>query len=117
MKKSINILPPQVIINFFAKHELPPCVAEYRFHETRRWRFDFCFVDYRLAIERNGGVWLNGRHNRGTGYLKDLEKLNAAVCAGFYVMQFTPQQITTIEAISTIKTALENIKLANRFKY
>ena len=33
----------------------------------------------------NGGVWKRGRHNRGTGYIKDLEKLNAAQILGWIV--------------------------------
>lgn len=101
----------QIILNYFAAHKLPPCVAEYRFHPVRRWRFDFVFLDYKLAIEQNGGAWINGRHNRGAGYLADMEKLNAAACLGYHVLQFTPQQIKTIEAINVIKAVLEQKKL------
>lgn len=45
---------------------LPAPVAEYRFHETRKWRFDHAWPDRKLALEIDGGVWQNGggRHNR-----------------------------------------------------
>ena len=39
-----------------AAFSLPPPVAEHRFHETRRWRFDFAWPDHRVALEIAGGV-------------------------------------------------------------
>ncbi|EPP5336614.1 hypothetical protein ACUSRM_000689 [Vibrio alginolyticus] len=36
------------------KLEVP--MSEYRFHETRRWRFDFAYPDQQLAIEVEGGT-------------------------------------------------------------
>ncbi|MCC6475013.1 MAG: hypothetical protein IT514_14870, partial [Burkholderiales bacterium] len=57
-----------------AAFSLPPPVAEHRFHETRRWRFDWAWPDHRVAIEIEGGVWTAGRHTRGQGFLADIEK-------------------------------------------
>jgi hypothetical protein len=51
-----------------------------------------------MAVEINGGVWTGGRHIRGVGYQKDLEKLNLAQAAGWRVFQFTPQQFKNGEA-------------------
>jgi len=79
---------------------------EFRFHPHRRWRFDFAYPEYKVAIEVNGGVWSRGRHTRGKGYLGDLEKLNAAQILGWIVLQFTPQQMGTWEAKETIGAAL-----------
>lgn len=69
-------------------------VKEYRFHPVRRWRFDYCIPDLKIAIEIDGGVWLDGggRHNRGQGYINDMEKLNAAASLGWLILRFTPQQ-------------------------
>ena len=38
------------------KLEVP--MSEYRFHETRRWRFDFAYPEQLLAIEVEGGTVL-----------------------------------------------------------
>jgi len=62
--------------------DLPLPVAEYRFDKTRRWRFDFAWPEKKIALEVEGGCWIRGRHNRGSGYLKDLEKYNAAAAQG-----------------------------------
>lgn len=66
---------------------------EYQFHWERKWRFDWAFPLSRVAVEVNGGVWTGGRHNRGAGYLGDLEKLNTAMAMGWRVLQFTPSQL------------------------
>lgn len=76
----------------------PSWVAEYRFHATRRWRFDFARPDIKLAIEIDGGVWTGGRHSRGAGQVKDMEKGNAAIMEGWQVLHFTPQQVCNGEA-------------------
>lgn len=67
-------------------------IEEYKFHPSRRWRFDFCHPDKKIAVEINGGVWAYGRHNRAASYIKDMEKLNAAQMQGWRVFQYTPQQ-------------------------
>lgn len=71
-------------------------VAEYKFHPTRKWRFDYVLRNAPIALELNGGAWqrnsngtTGGRHTHGSGYAKDLEKLNHAQLQGFIVFQFT----------------------------
>jgi very-short-patch-repair endonuclease len=68
--------------------DLPEPVAEYRFHAERRWRFDFAWPERKVAVEIDGGIWVHGRHNRASGYLADLEKLNAAAEAGWRVLRY-----------------------------
>jgi hypothetical protein len=69
-------------------------VAEYRFHDTRKWRFDMACPTRKLAIEIDGGVWSGGRHSGGAGQIGDMEKLNTAAILGWRVLRFTPQQTT-----------------------
>ena len=64
-------------------------VKEYRFHEQRKWRFDYCIPDYKIAIEIEGAVFQNGRHTRGKGYTADCEKYNAAVLLGYKILRYT----------------------------
>lgn len=69
--------------------------TEYRFHPTRRWRFDFAWPDDKVAVEIEGGVWTRGRHTRPTGYMGDLEKYNEAVKLGWKVLRYTPSMLSS----------------------
>lgn len=82
-------------------------VAEHRFHATRMWRFDYAIPSHRIAIEIDGGVWQQGRHNRPKGYIADLDKFNHAAAEGWRVLKFTPQQKFTTKALRLIKKAIE----------
>nr|WP_319537246.1 hypothetical protein [uncultured Vibrio sp.] len=79
---------------------------EYRFHETRRWRFDFAYPEQQLAVEVEGGTWAGGRHTRGSGYEKDCEKYNEAALRGWSVLRFTGSMIKSGRAVETLKEAL-----------
>jgi len=93
----------------FAAQELGcQVVAEYRFHPKRLWRFDYALPQFRIAIEIDGGVWTQGRHTRGAGWLKDSEKLNTAAVMGWRMLRFTPDQKFTNKTIETIKAAMNN---------
>lgn len=70
-------------------HEHAGWVPEFRFHETRRWRFDYAHPVLRIALEVEGGVWSGGRHTRGAGFLGDIEKYNTATAAGWSVFRCT----------------------------
>lgn len=66
---------------------------EYKFHPTRKWRFDFCLVAEKIAIELEGGIFIKGRHVRGVGYQKDCEKYRAAVLLGWRVLRYTTNEV------------------------
>ena len=83
------------------------CVREYRFHEKRRWRFDYAIPAHKIAIEIDGGVWVLGRHNRPQGYIADLEKFNEAAANGWLVLKFTPQQQYSIKTIALLQRAIK----------
>jgi len=79
---------------------------EFRFHPKRRWRFDVAFEFNKIAVEIDGAVWTQGRHTRGSGYIKDMEKLNAAAELGWRVFRYTPQMVESGEAIKQLKRVL-----------
>lgn len=85
---------------------LPTPVAEYRFHETRKWRFDWAFVVARLAVEVEGGAFVNGRHTRGVGFVKDTEKYAEALILGWRVLRVTPKQIADGTALTWVDRIL-----------
>lgn len=80
---------------------------ELKFYGTRRWKFDFALPDRMTAIEIEGGAFTRGRHTRGVGFIKDMEKYNHAALLGWKVLRFTPQQVLSGEAIAFIKQVLD----------
>ena len=95
-----------VVLAFFAECGLPEPVPEYRFDPDRKWRFDFCFVASKLAVECDGGLFVNGAHVRGAALLKDHEKKNRAATMGFRILYCTPQNLCTTDFAEMIKIAL-----------
>ena len=90
---------------------LPEPIPEFRFQPPRRWRFDWAWPDIKLAIEQEGGVWIQGRHSRGVGMVADMEKYNSAAIAGWRVLRFTPKQMSNGEALVLCRKAIGVEKL------
>lgn len=67
-------------------------VTELKFHEKRRFRFDFAIPAEKIAIEYEGisvGKGGKSRHTSITGYTRDCEKYNLAAVDGWRVLRFT----------------------------
>ena len=47
--------------------KLPPFEREFRFASPRRWRFDFCWPERKVAVEIEGLTPDSGRHQRVRG--------------------------------------------------
>lgn len=82
---------------------------EHRFHPTRKWRFDFAIPKIGLAIEVEGGLYINGRHNRGEGYENDLEKYDEAMRLGWTVYRCGPRMINNGKALETIEILINQL--------
>ncbi len=69
---------------------MPPALPEFRFDEKRFWRFDRAWPDHKVAVEIEGGLWMKnkGAHSHPTNIIRDIEKGNAAVLAGWTVLRF-----------------------------
>jgi hypothetical protein len=61
----------------------------------------------KIAVEIDGGVFIGGRHTRGTGFVRDMEKLNLAGLLGYRVFRFTPQQLRSGEMHEFLTKVLE----------
>lgn len=86
---------------------LPMPEREYRFHPVRRWRFDYCWPDERLAVEIEGGTWQGGRHSRGAGYAQDAEKGNTALAMGYRLLRYTPGMLKDgPDIVAVVRTLL-----------
>lgn len=64
-------------------------VEEYKFCDTRKFRFDFAIPEKRIAIEFEGLMSKKSRHTTVTGYSKDCEKYNLATTLGWRVLRYT----------------------------
>ena len=97
-----------------ANFGLPPAESEFAFakDEGRKWRFDYCWPEYHVALEQEGGVWIGGRHTSGSGFLKDIEKYNAAAVRGWLVIRCTPATLFAEATFDTIKKAIKARKAA-----
>lgn len=60
---------------------------EYKFHPTRRWRFDFAWPGRFIALEVEGGIYSRGRHLTPKGFIGDCEKYNQAALMGWRVFR------------------------------
>lgn len=81
-------------------------VPELRFAPPRRWRIDVALPEHKLAVEIDGAVWRNGRHSRGSGVVKDMEKYAALAAHGWRVIRCTPQHVMDGTALSWVHNAI-----------
>jgi len=101
-KDLANILAEQL-----RRAGLPEPEREYRFHPTRRWRFDLCWHEHMLAVECEGGIWVSGRHSRGAGFINDCEKYAEATLLGWRVYRIPGPWITkSHKAVNLVERAL-----------
>lgn len=104
---------PGTLAAHVAAWALPPPAREYRFHPSRRWRFDLAWPEYRVAVEVDGGVYTRGedgqqggRHQRPEGFERDCEKVSTAAAIGWRVLKVTPRQVQDGRAVQWVAQAL-----------
>lgn len=83
--------------------------SQYKFHPERRWRLDFAFPELLIAVEIDGGIFAAengdeaGKHARGAGRCKDMEKRNAAAELGWFILNYGPPHVRSGEAALQIE--------------
>lgn len=104
----------RILAEYGASRGWHPFRKEFVFHPERAWRFDYAFpcsgitamrTSFQpIAIEIDGGTWRKGGGaHRGTGFLRDLEKMREAVILGWRVLRFTPQERDDGTLLETLK--------------
>lgn len=83
-----------------------PFVTEHRFHPVRRWRFDYAWPAYRVAIEIDGASGSYGRHSRPGGMRADHEKLNTAAVMGWRVLRVLRGEEIRLSTLELLVAAL-----------
>lgn len=74
----------------------------------KMWEFDFAWPDFKLIVEINGGVWMpgGGAHSHPIDITRNMLKQNDAALAGFFVLQFTPDDVRYGDAIAFTQKTL-----------
>jgi very-short-patch-repair endonuclease len=85
--------------------DAPECVREYRFHPTRRWRFDFAWPEKMLAVEVSGFG-----HHKLSRFKGDIEKFNEAAMLGWRVVRLWTDDIRSGAAYDVLEKALEKAR-------
>lgn len=87
---------------------LPAFHQQYQFARSmgRKFTSDFCWPDYMLIVEINGGVWMaGGAHSMPSKIEGDYVKHQYAALLGYFVLPFTPQDVRSGHAIEwTMRT-------------
>lgn len=85
---------------------LPTPTTQHLVVFDRKWQFDFAWPKYRLAVEIDGGIWLQGGKGQRSGghahplaIIRDNDKRNAARALGWIVMQFETNAVNTGQAL------------------
>lgn len=107
-----QIAPKYVIAAACRERNLEAPFAEYKFHPSRMWRFDLAWPNIKLAVEIEGGAFIAGRHTRGAGFEKDIEKYNAATLRGWRLLRFTHKMVNKSETLDLIETMIVKLNKA-----
>lgn len=89
-----------------SKHSLPEPVTEHVFAPGRKFAFDYAWPSFRVALEKEGGVFTRQAHGSITGILRDIEKNNLACSLGWRVLRVIPSDIVKPETFALVRTTL-----------
>lgn len=95
------------MLNMLAWIGAPTPVLEHRFHGERGWRFDMAWPELMVALEIDGGVWTQGRHTRGKGFIEDCAKLAEAAILGWRVIRVPSDWVNDGTAVVLVERLLK----------
>ncbi len=73
----------------------------------RRFRWDFHILGTNLIIEVQGGIFVKGGHSTGVGIMRDSEKHNLAMLAGYRDLLVNKTTIKSLQALHWIQEAIK----------
>lgn len=86
---------------------LPEPKPEYVFAKDikRRWAIDRAWVEQKIALEIEGGIYMRGRHIRPKGFLADMDKYNELALRGWLLVRISYEMIKDGRALALISRA------------
>ena len=97
---------PNIVTACYIERGLPVPEFEHKFHVTRKWRWDICWPDRKVALEVMGGLFIGGGHNRGGQMVKDMAKWNAGTICGWKLLWCQPTEVCMETTVALIRAAL-----------
>ena len=96
------------LATLLSKHNLI-ATRQFKYVPGRKFEADFCFVEQRLIVEVDGGIYGRRAHGSISGIIADMKRTNYAAMQGFRVMRYQPSEITKEPArvIAEIQEALD----------
>jgi very-short-patch-repair endonuclease len=114
VKISVEKNTIEIILKQFVQQGLiSGYVAEHKFLDDRKFRFDWAILDLKLAIEYEGIFSQKSRHTTIDGFTTDCEKYNLAVQEGWRVLRYTAKNYKNLE--EDLEKTIENQNL-NKIK-
>jgi very-short-patch-repair endonuclease len=81
---------------------------ELQFAHPRRFTFDFASVQAKVAVEIQGGVWIEkSGHNSGNGLRSDYEKAKLAAEFGWVLLPITAEQVECGDTLGRIAKVIK----------
>lgn len=98
---------PKVVTAYFKDCGLPEPLYEIRHIPKRKFRLDIGWPHTKVGIEVQGGLWISGKHARGSGVKKDMEKRNLQLLNGWKVLEVEPKDLCIQETVAMVLTLME----------
>jgi hypothetical protein len=87
---------------------LPRPEVEYPFAAPqRKFRWDYAWPAVLLACEVDGGLYVGGRHSRGAGREKDMEKNAEGLLRGWRCLYVSPRHVRNGQAVAWLEQLLK----------
>lgn len=87
---------------------IPLPIVGYKFAlPARKFAFDFAWLDRKIALEAEGGAWTSGRHTRGAGFVRDMDKYSEAAVLGWCVLRVESALLASDETFTLLRRAFE----------
>lgn len=96
--------------------QLPVYHRQFRFAREigREWRADFAFLEAKLLVEIDGGIWTRGAHGHPLDITRNMEKRNDATLLGWWLVSFPTHEIKSGEPIAFVQRVLAKLTHGKR---
>ena len=97
----------QLFVQLCMQSGLARPTPEYQFLGDRRFMFDYAWVDKRIALEVEGGIFIRGAHGSVGGILRDIEKYDLAAVTGWIVLRVVAEDLLKSRTFEMVRRAIQ----------